>query len=206
MRPRESMPRTMPVVFIFISPFQCVRKDGRMSVFYADTTQKMFPCRKNRKILSTSFLFSIQKVESFVNLNGRIRQKLLKEAKRGRFPAVPFRFSDSLSSGRRLAIDAQAVVRHWHLHPGGAVVHGHHHRGHCGQHHGNDEPLYKIRQFFHLLHPQLVFGRQRVRAWASSSAASGPESCFTHAGRSAAPGPVLSASAKLARPVSAPNI
>ncbi len=88
------------------------------------------------------------KVESFVNLNGRIRQKLLKEAKRGRFPAVPSRFSDSLSSSRRLAIDAQAVVRHWHLHPGGTVVHGHHHRGHCGQHHGNDEPLYKIWQFF----------------------------------------------------------
>lgn len=122
--------------------------------------------------------------------------------KRDCFPAVPSRFSDSRSSGRRLAIDTQAVVRHWHLHPGGAVVHGHHHRGHCGQHHGNDEPLYKIRQFFHLLHPQLVFGRQRVRARASSSAASGPESCFTHAGRSAAPGPVLSASAKLARPVS----
>ena len=54
-----------------------------MSVFYADTTQKMFLCRKNRKILSTLFLFSIQKVESFVNLNGQIRQKLLKEAKRG---------------------------------------------------------------------------------------------------------------------------
>ena len=68
--------------------------------------------------------------------------------KRDCFPAVPSRFSDSRSSGRRLAIDAQTVVRHWHLHPGGAVVHGHHHRGHCGQHHGNDEPLYKIRQFF----------------------------------------------------------
>ena len=55
-----------------------------MSVFYADTTQKSVPVQEKQENLSNLFLFKYTKnVESFVNLNGQIRQKLLKEAKSG---------------------------------------------------------------------------------------------------------------------------
>ena len=56
-----------------------------MSVVYTDTTQKMFLCRKNRKILSTSCLFSIQKVESFVNLTGEFDKNFSKKQRGAAF-------------------------------------------------------------------------------------------------------------------------
>ena len=44
---------------------------------------KNVPVQEKQENSVNLFLFSIQKVESFVNLNGQIRQKLLKEAKSG---------------------------------------------------------------------------------------------------------------------------
>ena len=44
---------------------------------------KNVPVQEKQENSVNLFLFSIQKVEPFVNLNGQIRQKLLKEAKSG---------------------------------------------------------------------------------------------------------------------------
>ena len=89
---RINAPNDASCFHIHFSFSVCPERWQNKRLLRRHNAKKCSLCRKNRKILSTSFLFSIQKVESFVNLNERIRQKLLKEAKEGPLSSSPVSF------------------------------------------------------------------------------------------------------------------